>query len=51
VSMLGTKIPMAGLPEGALLYHMIRGVLVALKAVGERDFVSPSSLAKYCMTL
>jgi len=51
VSMLSAETPATGLPEGAFFDCMTQGILVALKAIWECDFVSLMSFAKYSPTL
>ena len=43
--MLGTKTPMARLPEGALLHIVIGAQLIALEAIREFGFASSTPLA------
>jgi len=45
VYVLGAKTPMTRLPEGALLFDMIRTRLVAFEAIGELGFASLTPLA------
>jgi len=43
--MLGTKTPTTRLPEGTLLFDMIRLRLIAFEAIGELGFASSTPLA------
>jgi len=45
VYVLGAKIPMACLPEGALLYIVVGTRLIAFEAIGELWFASLMLLA------
>jgi len=49
VGMLGAEAPATSLPKGAFFNPMTGFVLIASKAIWELDFVSPSSLAEYCV--
>ena len=45
VCMLGAKTPTTHLPEGTLLFDVVRARLVAFEAVGEFGFASSTPLA------
>jgi len=51
MSVLSAETPATSLPKGAFFSCMTQGVLIALKAIWERNLVSPTSLTKYCTAL